>query len=126
MKRLLIANLIAVISLLAYFLYEDYKPAIVYASQGEQYKELMYQCDHAMREHYIAKMALEVEPSDLHIKNLQSSELGLMHCHEYDKVRKSLLAKGLSSSDLQRLGLEALEEKEYELRKFVEIHEFRY
>ena len=118
MKRLLIANLIAVISLLTYFLYEDYKPAIVYASQGEEYKELMYQCDHAMREHYIAKMALEVEPSDLHIKNLQSSELGLMHCHEYDKVRKSLLAKGLSSSDLQRLGLEALEEKEYELRKF--------
>lgn len=126
MKRLLIANLIAVAFLGCFFVYQEYQPALTYAAKGEQYKELMYQCDHAMREHYIAKMALEVEPSEFHIKNLQSSELGLIHCHEYDKIRKTLLAKGLTPSDLQRLGLEALEEKEYELRKFVEIHEFRY
>ena len=49
-----------------------------------------------------------------------------MKCHDYDKKRKLLLSKGLTFLDLQSLGLEALEEKEYELRKFVEIHEFRY
>ena len=86
----------------------------------------MYQCDHAMREHYIAKKAVEAETNELSIKNLKSSELGLIRCHEYDKKRKVLLSKGLSESDLQMLGLEALEEKEYELREFVEIHEFRY
>lgn len=126
MKKLLIANLIAMTCLGGYILYQDYKPAVVFAMKGEEYKELMYQCDHAMREHYIAKMALEINPSDLNVKNLQATELGLMHCHTYDKKRKELLASGLTPADLQMLGLEALEEKEYELRKFVEIHEFRY
>ena len=126
MKRLLIANLAILTILGFYFLYKEYKPAFVYASEGEEYKELMYQCDHAMREHYIAKKAVEAETNELSIKNLKSSELGLIRCHEYDKKRKALLSKGLSESDLQMLGLEALEEKEYELREFVEIHEFRY
>ena len=126
MKKLLIANLIAIFLLVSYFGYKEIQPAIFYASHGEEYKELMYECDHAMREHYIAKMALELEISELGIKNLQSTELGLVKCHEYDKKRKFLLSKGLTSLDLQSLGLEALEEKEYELRKFVEIHEFRY
>ena len=126
MKRLLIANLAILTILGFYFLYKEYKPAFVYASEGEEYKELMYQCDHAMREHYIAKKAVEAETNELSIKNLKSSELGLIRCHEYDKKRKVLLSKGLSESDLQMLGLEALEEKEYELREFVEIHEFRY
>ena len=40
--------------------------------------------------------------------------------------KKSTLYKRSEESDLQMLGLEALEEKEYELREFVEIHEFRY
>ena len=126
MKKLLIANLIAICLVVSYFGYKELQPAIFYASHGEEYKELMYECDHAMREHYIAKMALELETSELGIKNLQSTELGLVKCHEYDKKRKFLLLKGLTPLDLQSLGLEALEEKEYELRKFVEIHEFRY
>jgi hypothetical protein len=125
-KQLLVANLIAMACFGIYFVYQEYKPAITFATQGEDYKELMYQCDHAMREHYIAKKAVEFDANEMHIKNLQATELGLLQCHEYDKKRKELLANGLSPADLQMLGLEALEEKEYELRRFVEIHEFRY
>ena len=126
MKRLLLANFFALTILLSYFAYKEFRPAIIYSLYGENYKELMYQCDHAMREHYIAKMALTYETSELLIKNLKAAELGLMNCHEYDKIRKELTSKGLSVNDLQMLGLEALEEKEYELKEFVEIHEFRY
>jgi hypothetical protein len=126
MKKILIANLFVMFSILSFLLYQEYKPAVVYALNGEDYKELMYQCDHAMREHYIAKMAVELDPVDTNIRNLQSTELGLMHCHDYDLKRKELLAEGLTENDLQMLGLEALEEKEYELSQFVEIHEFRY
>ena len=79
-----------------YFVYQEYKPAITFATQGEDYKELMYQCDHAMREHYIAKKAVEFDANEMHIKNLQATELGLLQCHEYDKKRKELLANGLS------------------------------
>ncbi len=87
---------------------------------------MMFNCDHAMREHYIAKKNLEIKNTEINIKNLQATELGLLKCHEYDKKRKFLISKGLSENDLQILGLEALEEKQYELRDFVEIHEFRY
>ena len=31
---------------------------------AEEYKELMYNCDHSMRDHLIAKRAVEIEPND--------------------------------------------------------------
>ena len=68
MRKLLIANLIAICILVSYFGYKEIQPALIYATHGDEYKELMYECDHAMREHYIAKMALEQEISDLGIK----------------------------------------------------------
>ena len=81
MTKLLIANLIAICLLFLHFGYKEIQPALIYATHGDEYKELMYECDHAMREHYIAKMALELEVSDLQIKNLHSTELGLVKCH---------------------------------------------
>ena len=41
-------------------------------------------------------------------------------------MRKKLLIWGLSENQVSAIGLEALESKSYELRRFVEIHEFRY
>ena len=37
-----------------------------------------------------------------------------------------MLVWGLNENQLASIGLEALEEKEYELQRFVEIHEIRY
>ena len=86
----------------------------------------MFQCDQAMRDHFIAKQAVIVDVSDSAVRNLQAAEVGLLDCHEYDKLRKKLLTWGLSEEDLSLIGLEAMESKAYELQKFVEIHEIRY
>ena len=48
-----------------------------------------------------------------------------MACHDYDKLRKNDFL-GPDSDALALIGLEAIEEKAYELDHFVQIHEFRY
>jgi hypothetical protein len=56
----------------------------------------------------------------------EAAEVGLLDCHDYDKARKRMLAWRVSPDQLASIGLEALEEKKYELREFVKIHEIRY
>jgi hypothetical protein len=119
-------NVIALMAVITIGGFSYLRPAIAQSLWAEDYKSNMFQCDHVMREHYIAKMAVEYTPSELTIRNLQSSELGLLDCHEYDKLRKKLISWGLNDNDLSMIGIEALEEQEYELRDFVRIHEFRY
>ena len=119
-------NILFGAAILVYLGYSAARPQIARYLWGEPYKEMMFQCDHGMREHYIAKKAVEFSPSKQSVKNLQASELGLLQCHDYDKTRKKLISWGLDDNDLSLLGIEALEEKEYELYRFVQIHEFRY
>lgn len=121
-----ILNIVLLLIITAYAGFALLRPNIALYTWGEDYKSLMFNCDHSMREHYIAKQAVEVSPSTITIKKLQASEVGLLDCHGYDKLRKKMIAWGLNGNDLSMLGIEALEEKEYELRSFVEIHEFRY
>ena len=92
----------------------------------ETYKELMFKCDQSMREHYIAKQATELYPSEINIKNLQATELGLLTCHEYDVTRKKLSQWGLDQNNLSALGLQTMEEKAYDLKTFVDIHEIKF
>ena len=86
----------------------------------------MFKCDQVMREHYIAKRAVELSPTPEVVRNLEATEVGLLDCHEYDKLRKRMLVWGLNENQLASIGLEALEEKQYEIRRFIEIHEIRY
>jgi hypothetical protein len=79
-----------------------------------------------MREHYIAKQAVSLSPNESSVTNLEAAEIGLLDCHDYDKMRKRMLVWGVSEDMLAAIGLEALESKAYELRRFVEIHEIRY
>ena len=102
------------------------RPALATERWSADYKELMHQCDNAMREHYIAKKAVEFTPSETTVATLQATELSLMACHDYDKLRKQMISWGLDSDALALIGLEAIEEKAYELDHFVQIHEFRY
>lgn len=125
-RTLRIANCIALLfaaALALRYLAAPYAAAHWWRSD---YKDLMFKCDQVMREHYIAKAAVEVQPSEGAIRNLEAAELGLLDCHSYDKLRKKLIAWGVTENDLSQIGLEALEEKKYELRNFVEIHEIRY
>jgi len=96
---------------------------IIYANQ---YKTLMFQCDNVMRDHMIAKNRVKHERSKKSIKDLESAEIGLISCHYYDKLRKKMLIWGLTEHDLSNIGLEAIEKNSYDLKKYVEYHEFKY
>ena len=119
-------NYAALVAVFCTLTYEYGAPVIAKQVYGERYKDLMFQCDHAMRDHYIAKKTMEIYPSDQAVKNLEATELGLLACHEYDKARKTLQIYNVSDATLESLGLSALEEREYDLKRFVKSHEFRY
>ena len=53
-----------------------------------------------MRDHYIAKKSVELDPTNLSIKNLEATELGLMSCHDYDKIREQTEAFNVSENKL--------------------------
>lgn len=91
-----------------------------------EYSEHVYECDNAMRTHFIAKVSLESNTNEQNIRKLQATELGLVYCHEYDKFRKHLISLGLSDNDLSEMGLLAIEDSRTELSQIVKEHEIRY
>lgn len=93
---------------------------------AEEYKEKMFVCDSAMRNHLIAKNRVKFQKTQKALQQLEMSEVGLIHCHDYDVLRKKMLSMGLSSNDLALLGLEAIEAKAVDIKKLVAIHEFKY
>jgi len=121
-----ITNIIAIILVIGYGIIEYVVPQVALKLNKEDYQSLMFQCDHVMREHLIAKQYVVVEPSEKTIKNLEASEVGLLTCHEYDKLRKKLLSYGASEVQLSMIGLEVMEKKAKDVQRFVEIHEIRY
>ena len=121
-----ILNMTAVVLVFAYGINEYVVPRIVLASHKEEYQSLMFQCDHVMREHFIAKQQVLVEPSEMAVKNLDAGEVSLLTCHDYDKLRKKMLSFGVSEPQLSMIGLEVMEEKMTDVRRFVETHEIRY
>lgn len=125
-RPLVIANVVAICLVASYGIVEYGAPVIASQLWRDTYKELMFKCDHVMREHYIAKRAVELSPSAVTVRNLEATEVGLLDCHEYDKLRKRMLVWGISEDLLALIGLEALEEKQYELQEFVTVHEIRY
>ena len=127
MSRVVLAlNLLAVLLLLAFAAERYVVPVVAKAVYAEKYKELMYQCDHVMREHFIAKQMVLSSTTEETIRNLEAAEVGLTACHEYDMARKEMIRWGLTENALARIGLEAIEERATDIRKFVEIHEIRY
>lgn len=127
MKRLLkFANLIAALVVILWGANHFITPMIAVAVDGNEYKELMFQCDHVMREHFIAKQMVLATPSDETIRNLDAAEIGLTSCHDYDTLRKKMIGRGVSENELASLGLEAIEERANDIRTFVEIHEIRF
>lgn len=125
-NKLVVLNLLTALVVLAGAVFYVGGPAIAKMMWGEEYKSLMYECDHAMKEHYIAKRQVEIDVNEMALKNLEATRLGLMVCHDYDKLNKKLRGMGMDSDQMSALGLEAIEERNYDLNKFVEIHEFRY
>ena len=121
-----LANIVAVALVFVYGIIQYVVPKVVLSTHKENYQSLMFQCDHVMREHFIAKQHVLANPSEEAIKNLESSEVGLLTCHDYDKLRKELMSFGVSEVQLSMVGLEVMEEKLTDVRRFVETHEIRY
>ncbi len=92
----------------------------------KDYQTSMYKCDNAMRNQFIAKAKVIQNPNKKNAKALQSAEIALIDCHDYDVLRKKLLSLGLVSLDLSSMGLEAIEKEAFDLQKLVRIHEIRY
>ena len=127
MKRLLVAaNLLAALVVIVWGADRYIAPMIAVAVYGEEYKEMMFQCDHVMREHFIAKQLVLAAPTEETIRNLEAAEIGLTACHDYDKLRKKMIGWGVKENTLASLGLEAIEKRATDVRKFIEIHEIRY
>lgn len=125
-KPLTVLNLIA---LAVIFLYGAKDLAIPFGAEKlyrDRYKELVFECDNVMRDHFIIKNQVLVAPSPDAFAQLHAAEVGLLTCHDYDVLRKKLIVLGLSENRLAQIGLEAIEERAKDVRIFVETHEIRY
>jgi len=125
-KLLLYVNIVATISCIALGFKFVVMPFMAKNIYRDEYKFLMYECDSAMRSHMIAKNRVIYEKNNSSIKELKAAEMGLLACHDYDKLRKVMISRGLDENDLSMIGLEAIEENSEDLMKYVEIHEFKY
>jgi hypothetical protein len=125
-KFIIFLNILASLSCLA--LGVKYVGAPLYAQYfyANEYKDTMFKCDYAMKEHLIAKNRVIHEKSLGSVERLKLAELGLIDCHSYDLLRKKMLSWGVSESDLSLLGLEIIEAKSEDVRSFVKTHEFKY
>lgn len=96
---------------------------IVMKVYGDRYSQLIFKCDNVMRDHYISKAKIMSKANLENLEELMSSELALIDCHDYDKLRKKLIWFGLSENELALLSLNSIEKNKADLTKIVEIHE---
>lgn len=98
----------------------------VMAYHQDDYGLLVAQCDGAMRDHYQARQAVQISPSPNAQSAVQSAELGLTICQDYDIYQKHLQQWGLRENELSLMRLRAIEARASDLQDIVEIHEIRY
>lgn len=125
-KIILFLNVFACISVISIAAKFILIPAVAKSYYSNEYKDLVFGCDNAMREHLIAKNRVIYEKNERSVELLKSAELGLTSCHDYDLLRKKLGTYGVNEHELALIGLEAIEQKSNDVRDFVKTHEFRY
>lgn len=102
-----------------------YKGAVISIYEDE-FAMLTFQCDQAMREHWVGKMTVADDPSPSAISALKSAEVALLDCQDYDLLQKKLLRLGLSDSEIGELVLQAAERDPQGLKTVIGIHEIRF
>ena len=125
-RALLVVNLLAAFSCILLSFKYVVLPYYAEVKYKSEFKEYVFQCDNSMREHMIAKNKFLLQPNKETEQILNSAEVGLIACHEYDILRKRMLSLGLTNDNLAQYGLEAIEEGAADVRELVRIHEFRY
>ena len=125
-KAIITLNVLSSISCIALAVKFIGMPIVAQSLFKEDYKKLVFQCDNVMQSHLLAKNKALANPSDDSNRELKAAELGLLDCHDYDKLRKKLISWGLTQNDLSSIGIEAIEGKAEDVRSFVRTHEIKY
>lgn len=99
---------------------EYVRPWIVGELYSKEYKLLALECDSAMHEEVSIRFS-EID-SDKQRLLVKSADVGLIVCHEYDKLRKKMLNHGVTEDQLALYGLEALEIESVPVGRMVDPH----
>ena len=127
LKKIVITlNLLAALSCIGIGVKLIIMPMFAETLFKKDYQTLMFKCDNVMRDHLIAKNRVMFEKSDRSLLQLKAAEIGLMSCHDYDRLRKKLKIWGVTDNELSYMGLEAIEKNAKDIMKYVEIHEVKY
>jgi len=119
MKLLNIIFKISIILLvLTYLSKEILIPEFSYYNNKEDYMKLTLACGFAMDSNWYIEQGANSELQ-------KSSEIQLLDCHDYDKLRKHMLADGVSEYRLSNLGLIALEINQKPAEQLALPHKFR-
>ena len=99
---------------------EYVRPWIAVNIYTDTYKSLTFNCDMAMHEE--AALRQQENNSDQKKALLLSADVGMLICHDYDKLRKKMLIHGVSEDKLAMLGLEILEHEQITVQQMVDAH----
>ena len=87
---------------------------------ADDFKQLALECDLAMHDEAALRSGT---PGARKAPMLtESAEVGLIACHDYDKLRKRMLALGVSPDKLSLYSIEALENEKIPVSRMIEAH----
>ena len=89
-----------------------------YYRYQSEYIELTLKCAHAMDSNWYIE---QLDNPDIQ----KSSEIQLLDCHDYDKLRKIMLSHGVNENKLSYLALIALEIDQKPASELSAHHKFR-
>ncbi len=119
MKALNIAFKLSIIIFVLSYVTKTYViPEYTFYSNKSEYMRLTLKCAHAMDSNWY----IEQQQND---SLKMSSELQLLDCHDYDKLRKLMLSNGVTEHRLSGLGLIALEIHQKPAEELAKHHKFR-
>ncbi len=120
-QRLILASQVVIAVCLSVIVAAEYVvPALADWYYQDEYRKLAAECDHAMHEE--AALRPGSAGAAKHPALSLSADVALMVCHEYDKLRKHLLALGVSEELLALRSLEALEVEQIPVSRLVDQH----
>ncbi|WP_417539062.1 TIGR03982 family His-Xaa-Ser system protein [Marinobacter sp.] len=99
---------------------EYVRPWVAEKVYAGEYMRLVFECDSAMHEEAALRQQLD-DASRSKLLSL-SADVGMMICHDYDKLRKTMLMHGVSEDNLAMLGLNVLEIEQITVSKMVDAH----
>jgi hypothetical protein len=115
-----IAQLVIAVSLLIVVFMEYVRPFLTEAYFRDDYMRLAGDCDQAMHDEAALRPGTAGATRDPALS--LSADVALAVCHDYDKLRKRLLAAGVSEETLALRGVEAIENERIPLTRMVAPH----